>query len=102
MGLALNSLNSVSMYALRTATVVGTMVKNGPITRANMRVRIRDCSGVVIALPPGRPGSVYRPVVGKLDQRWVRWRRRRQPPLGLFSGCFLGQYSAVAAPMNIS
>src|ERR1700757_45699 len=43
------------MYEPRTATVVGTIVKNGPNTRANMRVRICDCSAVLIALPPSSP-----------------------------------------------
>src|ERR1700758_1946531 len=73
MGLALNSLNSSCMYEPRTATVVGTIVRNGPNTRANMRVRRRDCSDVVIAasLVPttSRPtsGRYARPSVGRSE-----------------------------------
>src|SRR6516165_4510072 len=57
------------------------MVRNGPITRANMRVRICDCSDLLIALPPGRPGSIYRPVVGIPD----RWSVASGAPL--INGC---------------
>src|ERR1700680_730486 len=53
-GLALNSVNSVCMYEPRIATVVGTIKKNGPSTRANIRVLICDCSNGLIAVPPSR------------------------------------------------
>ena len=64
------------MYEPRTATVVGTIVKNGPNTRANMRVRICACSDVLIAstsvlatksIPTS--GRYTRPAVG-IALRW--------------------------------
>src|ERR1700740_2919175 len=72
MGLALNSVNSSRMYAPRTATVVGTIVKNGPSARANMRVRICDCSGVLIALPPFVGECIDHRSVYKTDGRYSR------------------------------
>src|ERR1700739_4656771 len=70
MGLALNSLNRVCMYEPRTATVVGTITRNGPSVRANMRVRICDCSDVLIATS-WAVRQVYRPAVGVPDYQSV-------------------------------
>src|ERR1700680_3117556 len=58
-GLALNSVNSVCMYEPRIATVVGTIEKNGPSTRANIRVLICDRSNGLIAVPPSRRIGAY-------------------------------------------
>src|ERR1700761_7786452 len=67
-GFALNSVNRVCMYEPRTATVVGTIVKNGPNVRANIRVRICACSDVLIVTSVS-VRNVYRPVVG-IQDRW--------------------------------
>src|SRR5271157_156814 len=65
MGLALNSVNRVCMYEPRTATVVGTITKNGPNTRANMRVRICEDRRSIDEdrwwRLPGRSGVAARP-----------------------------------------
>src|ERR1700757_3913999 len=75
------------MYEPRTATVVGTIVKNGPNTRANMRVRICDCPAVLIALPPSSPMMIT-------DQWSVCQTTGRIAPMELRGG----QISHIAQP----
>jgi hypothetical protein len=52
MGSAAKSDSSVFIDEVaRTATVAGTITKNGPNARANMRVQICDCSEELTAMP---------------------------------------------------